>query len=102
MPDTNSSRMYLLGFSEVLVQHGREGVAKKSRLHHGDWKETEQQSEQCDFSLPSVSFYLSLLLGFQMALPTFRACPLSDFSRHSLIDTQHTRGTLYLVSWLLL
>lgn len=100
MPDINSSRMYyLLGFSEVLVQHGREGVAKKSRLHHGDWKETKQQY---DFSLPSVSFYLSLLLGFQMALPTFRACPLSDFSRHSLIDTQHTRGTLYLVSWLLL
>lgn len=38
MPDTNNLRRNFLGFkdSEVLVQHSREGVAKKSRLHHGD------------------------------------------------------------------
>lgn len=57
-------------------------------------KESEQESKQYGLSLSSASFYLSLLLGFQMALPTFRACLPSVFSQTHNTPEEHFTSLL--------
>lgn len=56
--------------------------------------------EDYGLCLSSISFCLGLLLGFQIALPSFRAGHPSFFSLHPFTDTWHTGGRLFLVSWL--
>lgn len=57
--DTNTPRRYLLWLTDpaVLGHDGREGVAKKSGLHHGD---EEGEKVNIMVSLSSVLFYLGL------------------------------------------